>query len=406
MDAYIERDRSWIWLLTLYTFGSFIETIFYGQLSAFTPLYLPQLGIAPADVARWVGIITSIAGIPGLLFLPFWGALADRYARKPVIIRSFAVHFLAGTVCALAGNIWAFVVGRAITGLALGNSGLMMTTLTERTPAERHGFVFAVMNSAAPIGVFIGPLLGGPIVDRWGFPALLLIDAILMVVVILSLTFGYSDDFRGTDRGPLLKMAADSVVLIVKDSRLQVLFPSLFVLFAGWMLALTYVPVAVGVIYTGTNLGTVVGFVMGAGGFIALFLGPLLGSLADKYGNWRVLFIGSLVTAALWPLLAVFRTLPAFSASYALVNGVSAGVFAISFSVLATSTASEIRGRVMSFAYLPVNIGVMLGPAIGAFVSRWSVFATFPVAAVLTALGIGLLVVAHRRAKPAAVGVS
>ena len=98
-----------MWLLVLYTFGSLVETIFYGQLGAFTPIYLPRLGVAVDLVPRWTGIIAAVAGVVGIPFLPFWGALADRFARKPIIIRSFVVHMLAGLFCALAGNIWIFL---------------------------------------------------------------------------------------------------------------------------------------------------------------------------------------------------------------------------------------------------------------------------------------------------------
>src|SRR5512146_2149835 len=94
----IRLRSSWVWLLALFTFGSFIETVFYGQLTAFTPLYLPKLGIRPEEVSLWTGLIASFASLLGLPFLPFWGALADRYARKPITIRSFIVELLAGLV--------------------------------------------------------------------------------------------------------------------------------------------------------------------------------------------------------------------------------------------------------------------------------------------------------------------
>ena len=111
-------------MLVIFTFGSLVETIFYGQLTAFTPLYLPKLGISPGSVAQWIGMIAAITGLLGLPFLPFWGALADRFSRKPVIIRSFAVEIIAGVIALLAGNIWVFIIGRTLTCLALGNSGL------------------------------------------------------------------------------------------------------------------------------------------------------------------------------------------------------------------------------------------------------------------------------------------
>ena len=39
--------------------AGFFEVAAYGQVSAFTPLYLPRLGIELAAVAFWVGAITS-----------------------------------------------------------------------------------------------------------------------------------------------------------------------------------------------------------------------------------------------------------------------------------------------------------------------------------------------------------
>ena len=394
------QDRSWIGLLVLFTIGSFIEAMLYGHLSAFTPLYLPKLGISANDVSRWTGIIAAVSGIPGLIFLPFWGALADKYSRKPIIIRSFVVHVVVASAVALAGNIWIFLIGRALSGLSLGNSGLMMTTLAERSPENRRGFAFAIMNTAAPIGVFAGPLIGGPIMDRWGFPTLLFVDAIFLILVVIGLAVSYRDTFTSRDDRPILKMAAESINIVTRSASLRSLFPALFMLFAGWMLAMTYVPIAINELYSGLNEATMVGIVLGAGGLVALFLGPLFGSLGDRFGLWRVLFIGSVIQIVLWPLLALTPGLTSFGIVYALVNGIGSGVFAISFSVLSNSTTSDVRGRVMSFAFLPVNIGVMLGPAIGAVVTRQSVFAAFPTAAILTAIGLAMLVFAYRQQQP------
>jgi len=386
----------WEWLLALFTLASFIETMFWGQMSAFTPLYLPRLGVAAAQVAAWTGLISAVAGAAGIPFLPFWGALADRYARQPIIVRSYVAHIVAGLIAIAAGNVWMFLLARAVMTLSLGNSGLMMTTLSEHAPQKRVGMAFAIMNSAGPIGAFVGPLVGGPIVDQLGFRVLLAINVALLLVVILSLSFGYRDSFRGQNRGPLLQMAADSVRLIWRTPRLRALFAALFVLFAGWIMAITFVPVAITALYTGNQPGSAVGLILGAGGLIAFVLSPLLGGLADRFGIWRVLLIGSIVAVLLWPLPALSKDLTTLSVLYELVNGVTSGVFAISFTALSASTSGEMRGRVMSFAYLPVNLGSMVGPAIGAIVTRSTIFAVFPAAAAMMALGVVMLWVASR----------
>ena len=140
-------------MLTLFTLASFIEVIAYGQLSAFTPLHLPKIGVAPEDVPVAVGLISAGVNVIGLLFLPFWGVLADRFGRKPLIIRSFAATGAGLAVAAVARNVWFFTLGRGLNSLNLGNSGLMMTTLHESAPAARLGFAFGVVNGAGPLGV-------------------------------------------------------------------------------------------------------------------------------------------------------------------------------------------------------------------------------------------------------------
>ncbi|MDR3577562.1 MAG: MFS transporter [Anaerolineaceae bacterium] len=393
----IQSNSSWIKLLVLFTAASLIETIFYGQFNAFTPLYLPRLGIQPADVARWTGVIASVTGLLGLPFLPFWGALADRFSRKPVVLRSFAVEALSGIIACLAGNIWIFMIGRTLTSMALGNTGLMMTTLSERAPANRQGLAFSIMNTASPVGVFIGPLIGGPIVDHWGFQTLMGVDGVLLALVVLMLGIGYRDLFVGTDRQPILKMAGDSVRIIILSPRLRNLFPALIALQAGRMLAQTYVSLVISQIYTGTGLATVIGIILGTGGVVAMLVTPLFGVLADRYGLWRVLLIGTAAQTLLWPLPVLTHTVVGFTIAWSLINGLGSGIFALTFIVLANSTTAAVRGRVMSFSYLPSSIGLFLGPAIGSLITRASVFTVFPASALFTALAILLFVLTKRQ---------
>jgi DHA1 family multidrug resistance protein-like MFS transporter len=395
------RRSSWIWLLVLFTIAGFVEAAFWSQMVAFTPIFLRELGVrTTGEVEALTGAIAAISTFIGLPLLPFWGALADRYSRQPVIVRSFVAHFLAGAVSMLAGNVWVFVIGRSIGSFALGNSGLMMTTLQERAPAARIGFAFAVLGGASPLGAVLGPLLGGPVVDAWGFRALMAIDAGVMLVVIGAMAFGYVDRFIPPQRAPLLGMAAESVRIIVRSPRLRLLFPALVLLFAGWMLAYAYAPLVIERIYRGPadQLGTTIGWIFGASGVVTMLLAPAVGAIGDRYGHWRTLFAAAGVTVVIWPLPALATDLLAFTAAWAVVNGVTSSVFSLSFNVMSSSATDATRGRVMTFAYLPVNVGFGLGPALGAVVTRSPIglLGIFPLAAIVTALGIGGLALARR----------
>jgi MFS family permease len=382
----------------LFAVAGFFEVAAYGQVTAFTPLYLPRLGIELAAVAFWVGAITSFSNVAGLPFLPFWGALADRHGRKPLIVRSFVVAFVALSLTAIAPNVWIFALSRAIQSLGLGNTGLILATLAEHAPPGRIAFAFGIVNGANPMGAFIGPLVGGPIVDQLGFPVLMAADAAIMLAMVAMLSLGYRDGFVSRPAsGSLLRMAGDGILLIVRSPRLRALFPALFLLFAGWMLAFIYVPLVVARLYSGPDPNTAVGIVLGAGGLGVFILSPLIGAIADRYGKAQTLFIGCAALAAIWSAPFFTRELVPFTIAWTVVNGLAAALFSVSFTLLSASATDATRGRVMTFAYLPANIGFVIGPAVGSVIASVDVFLVFPTAAALTLLGLAAVIFAWRQ---------
>ena len=380
---------SWLWLLTLFTVAGFFESAFWGQLLACTPLYLPLVGVAPGEIPLWLGRIAVFGGLLGIPFVPFWGALADRYGHKPLIVRAYVALLIGAALTLIATSPWLVVLGRAATGFALGSTGLMMAALAERTPARRLGMAFAIMNGAGPIGAFLGPILGGPVIDAWGIRTLLVLDGGILTLCIAGLLLGYQGNQPTPVTDSLWQMAVESLRHIGQSPRLRTLFPALFLLFTGWMLATTYIPLIVPTYYHGERLGFTVGLVVGAGGLLAMLVAPLLGALGDRYGCWRVLIAAATVSVLLWPLPAFMPTLWSFGVAWAILNGLTTGVFALSFTVLADAIAPAMRGRIMCFAYLPLLFANMLGPGLGALITQQTLFAIFPVAAALTALGVG-----------------
>ena len=392
------KPSGWRRVLTLFTFASFIEVVAYGQLAAFTPLHLPKIGVAPEDVPAAVGLITAGVNVIGLLFLPFWGVLADRFGRKPLIIRSFAATGAGLAVAAVARNVWLFTLGRGLNSLNLGNSGLMMTTLHETAPAARLGFAFGVVNGAGPLGAFIGPLIGGPLVDRYGFNIVLAVDTVLLAGVILGLTFGYRDAFvPSPERPPIMRAAFEGLRIIWSSPRLRALFPALLVVFSGWMLTFIYLPLVVQRIHGDEGLATAVGIALGASGLVTLVASPAIGAVADRMGHWRVLYIAAVVDGILWLVPWLTRDYWPFVIAFALVSGIGSGVFSLSFNVLSSSATDAARARVMTFAYLPLNLGFIVGPGLGAFIVSRDVFGIFPAATAFELAGVLLLAYAARR---------
>jgi MFS family permease len=109
-----------------------------------------------------------------------------------------------------------------------------------------------------------------------------------------------------------------------------------------------------------------------------------------------MLFYGAALSAALLPLPMFARSIAWLIVTWGAANGMLSAIFALSFTVLSESTADDIRGRVMSFAYLPTNLGSSVGPALASTIATQNVWWLFPAAAVMTVIGMGVMAFAQR----------
>ena len=184
------------------------------------------------------------------------------------------------------------------------------------------------------------------------------------------------------------------------------LFPALFVLFAGEGLAFTYAPIAITSLYDGDDPGTTIGLVFGAAGLATLLIGPAIGMAADRIGHWRVLIVTLVATSLLWSVPALVDDLVSFTVIWAAVISINTAGLSLAFSVLSDSVPSEIRGRIMAMSTLPLIVGLMIGTSIGSIVTQGGVFVVFPIAAVATAMSVGMLIYASRQRTAPAVQLS
>uniref|UniRef100_A0A2P2JQ36 Major facilitator superfamily (MFS) profile domain-containing protein n=4 Tax=Rhizophora mucronata TaxID=61149 RepID=A0A2P2JQ36_RHIMU len=151
------RELVSIWVVTLCT-GLPISSLF-----PFVYFMIRDFHIAKQeeDIGYYAGYVGSSFMLGRALTSVFWGLVADRYGRKPVIlIGTFAV-VVFNTLFGLSVNFWMAVITRFLLGSFNGLLGPMKAYASEVFREEHHALGLSTISTSWGIGLIIGPSLGG-----------------------------------------------------------------------------------------------------------------------------------------------------------------------------------------------------------------------------------------------------
>lgn len=118
-----------------------------------------------SDVGFYSGLIESLFSATQMLVLLFWGRLADRIGRKPVLIYSLVGMAVGPALFGLASTIPQMIVFRCIAGVFSGSSLILRTMVSENSNPETQARAFSFFAFAGNLGIFIGPIVGGALAD-------------------------------------------------------------------------------------------------------------------------------------------------------------------------------------------------------------------------------------------------
>ena len=157
--------------------GTFALTVLLAALSAIGPLttdmYLPSL----PDIARLLGASTAQTQLTISSYLVgfavgqiFYGPLADRHGRKPVLIGAMALYCAASLVCALSTSIEMLIAARALQ--ALGGAGgivLARAIMRDLYSGARAGRELSLIGAVMALAPVLAPLIGGVLQTALGW---------------------------------------------------------------------------------------------------------------------------------------------------------------------------------------------------------------------------------------------
>jgi DHA2 family multidrug resistance protein len=131
----------------------------------------------PIDTASLVVAIRFMARI-GLM--PIYGVIGDRLGKKRIYMAGLIIFIIGSFIGWLSPSLIWLVIGRFLQGAGGASLPLSMALISDTFPRERRGRALGVWNTAAPVGSMIGPVLGGFMIETYGW------NSIFLVVIIGS----------------------------------------------------------------------------------------------------------------------------------------------------------------------------------------------------------------------------
>ncbi|MDE2041128.1 MAG: DHA2 family efflux MFS transporter permease subunit [Patescibacteria group bacterium] len=163
----------WMVLLTVIV-GTFLGRLDQTVVNLAIPKIIDDFGVTVSS-ASW--IVTAYI-IANAVFVPIWGKLGDTIGRKKVYVIGFLVFIFGSILAGLAWNLSSMVVFRIIQAVASSAdypTAMAIIAVTFRTPKER-GQALGIWSSAFASSAVFGPLIGGPLIDTFGWRSVFLIN--------------------------------------------------------------------------------------------------------------------------------------------------------------------------------------------------------------------------------------
>ena len=154
--------RTHIWAVALTGAALFMVTLDNLIVLATLPAMQRDLGVS-LDRLQWV-VDAYILAFAVLILTG--AALGDRYGRRRMLVVGLLIFTASSAAGAVATNLTQLVVARSVQGLGAALlMPLTLTLLSAAFPPERRTAALGMWSSIAGVGVALGPLLGGVLVE-------------------------------------------------------------------------------------------------------------------------------------------------------------------------------------------------------------------------------------------------
>ena len=363
------KEISWKDNLRIAWLGSFLTGACISLVVPFMPIFVEQLGVEPSQVTFYSGLAISVSAISAACVSPLWGILADRYGRKPMMIRAGLAMTITMGGLAFVPNVYWLLALRLLNGVFTGFVPNATALIASQVPKDRSGYALGTLSTGVVAGTLTGPFVGGLIAEIFGIRnVFLLVGSFLFLAAILTILF-IKENFQ-----PVPKEKA----LPTKELFTSVKYPYLLFNLFATSFVIQVAAQSVGPILAlyirdlgqNENLLFVSGLIVSSMGLSSMMSSGVMGRLGDKVGNHRLLIVAQAYSALIYLLCANAST-PLELGIYRFLFGLGTGALVPGINaLLSRMTPKAGISRVFAFNQVFFYLGGVIGPLAGSVVAE------------------------------------
>lgn len=344
--------------VALVTFATFLDLLTYSVAVPVLPDLATRFGASPT----MIGLLFASFGVTLFAFSVPMGGLSDRIGRRAPMTLALVGLSASTLLFAFAASLpWLFAA-RLVQGAADAMTWVVgLALISDLYAPHERGRIVGIMMAGTSFGLMIGPSVGGWLYELGGIGTPFIVVAV--VTAINAVGFLFIDMPPASNPRPVSMrrvMAVPAVVVCIAaaglgSATIAMLEPVLSLFFARE------------IHLTPARIGSVFGLAAVA----STLVHPLWGRLSDRYGARRLMLTGLVASACVMPALALVWDF--WSAAIALVIywpvlGLIVTPSLAYVGEAASSAGVESFGVVYGLYNVAWAIGLMSGPALGAYI--------------------------------------
>ena len=366
--------------------GTVFAGISFSLVSPFLPSLLQQVGVVDQSLNVWSGWAFAATFCTSALLAPVWGSLADKYGRKPQLLRAGVGIGVTYILMAFARTPMQIVLLRLLLGVFNGFIPTAIAMVACNTPEEQLGTSLGTIQTGGAFGTVLGPMVGGYLSYYFGVQQTLLIAGVGLFAAALICTFGTTELNKG-DRSIKSDIIGD-VKHAVRNPLLLQMFLLLMIYNLSFMIIQPVLPIYIKSLVGDGNASLATGVIFSIAGMATVIAAPRWGRLGQAKGYTKVLRTGLIGGAVLSFMLAFANNLYVLGGLRFIFGLFIAAVMPSTTAVIARAVPNNFRSRALSLSNSFGQIGGAIGPIMGGYIGQM-----FGLPVVFVVMGVCLVLV-------------